>query len=306
MTNSIAAIARAKAEARAKEAAEALAAAEAKPAPKRLLPAVKPDVAVPDVGAARALSPAARRKLLLVGRSGLVMAAIGVAVPASAENENLPMEGVQLLNDLDADRRRLKEIQSVEHKIEAKRGMLPAYMPWVAGALQNPPSKTRLDEIAATVMIWSIDTGEFEAAMPIAQWLLQHNVDRLPGMDRTTATFVTEEIAEAALKAYRAGGDEAAAFRPGVLALVEDLVEIEDEVTGGRDMPDQVRAKLQKAIAHGILAGIDAAEPADARKRQEEALRRFQRALKLHDAAGVKKDIEQLQRILNKPDTPPA
>lgn len=40
-----------------------------------------------------------------------------------------------MLMQLAEHRRRLKQVQSIERKIEAKRTMLPEYMPWVQGVL---------------------------------------------------------------------------------------------------------------------------------------------------------------------------
>ena len=60
---------------------------------------------------------------------------------------------------LGVDLRRLKEIQSLEAKIELKRELLPGYIPWVAGVLEADGGAE--DDILAQVMVWAFDIGDF-------------------------------------------------------------------------------------------------------------------------------------------------
>ncbi len=201
---------------------------------------------------------------------------------------------VQLITDL----RRLKAIESTEAKIALKAELLPAYADYVAGFLQADTGVE--DETVSWVLVWRIDVGDYAGALPIADYMIRHNIG-LPGrIDRKTPTFVTEEIAEAALKSYALGGEPASAFPGAVLLDLEDLVD-------GCDMPDQVKAKLHKAKGRQLLWTAETTDD-DPKRRiaQESALKELQRALQLDDGAGVKKDIETLQRVLKKPDTPPA
>ena len=63
-----------------------------------------------------------------------------------------------------------------------------------------------------------------------------------------------------------------------------------------QDMPDEVRAKLHKALGYVHSSRIDST-PEDRRQSQREtALVHLRRALELHDKVGVKKDIERLER----------
>lgn len=231
-----------------------------------------------------------------LGAEGLAAAAAAAAAanddgPAAREAKLMQL---QLLDH----RQSLKAIQSREAKIALKRELLPLYDGWIAGVLAGGAGEP--DEVFTTIMIWRIDVGLFVEAVPMIQYALRWRLALPERINRTLATFVTEEIAEAALKAFAQGGDVAAAFPAGVLAAIEDLVD--DEDPGLReDMPDEVRAKLQKAIGKAILRDGE-----DDRTRQEQALKRFLRALELDEGAGVKKDVDQLQRKLNKPAPPPA
>ncbi|GIX38031.1 MAG: bacteriophage terminase endonuclease subunit [Silanimonas sp.] len=195
-------------------------------------------------------------------------AAPGESVPAHASAYEL------MLAQLAEDRRRLKALQSVERKIEAKRQMLPQYEAWVQGVLAG--GSGRQDDVLMTVMVWRIDTGDYPGALDIAEYALRHGLTLPDQYQRSTATVVVEEIAERALAALTAGE----AFDPQILERAERL-------TADCDMPDEARAKLHKAL--GLL--YQSTQPA-------EALRNFRRALALHERVGVKKEIERLEREL--------
>lgn len=197
--------------------------------------------------------------------------------------------------------RSLKAIQSQEQKIALKREILPQYEAWCEGVLAADTGAA--DVVLTTILVWRIDAGDYFNALPLIDYVMRHKLELPAHITRTPATFITEEIAEAALKAFDQGGDAAAAFPHGILSAIEDLVDHDDPDLRA-DMPDEVRAKLQKAIARAILLGGDGAAD-DERSRQEEALKRCLRALELDDKAGVKKDIEQLRRKLNKPAPEP-
>ncbi len=169
---------------------------------------------------------------------------------------------------LATDRQRLKAIQSIERKLAVKREVLPDYEDYVVGVLEGKPGVQ--DEVLVTVMVWRIDIGDFEAALNIADYALQHDLSLPSQYERTLATFITEEIAQAAL----ADPD----FSIAILQKLSTLVE-------PHDMPDPVRAKLHKAV--GLqLAPTDCAT----------ALLHLRRALTLNNRCGVKKDMDRLER----------
>lgn len=195
-------------------------------------------------------------------------------------------------HQLDEHRRQLKAIQSVERKIELKREILPLYADWIQGVFAAPGGGPRglHDEITVAVMVWCFDIGAFEEALPIAEYVLRYGLT-LPGNFKSSVpVFLVDTVADAAIKAYRAGGETATAFPAGVLVAIEDLVVDED-------MHDQCRAKLEKAIGAALLHG---ATDDDLVARQQQTLKRYVRALELDDGVGVKKDIEQLRSALKK------
>lgn len=195
------------------------------------------------------------------------------------------------------DLRRLKEIQSIERKIDAKREMLPEYASWVEGILQAT-AETGVgveDEVLATVMIWRIDVGDYAAALPLIDYVLRWNLALPKRYLRTAATLIVEEIADAALKRLSQGED----FPLDILTDIETLTE-------DHDMHDEVRAKLMKAIGLVAAARADLAEDASdgpaggKRAAQEQALAALRRAQGLNAKAGVVKSIEKIERELKK------
>lgn len=234
------------------------------------------------------------RRAAMVGAQVLAQRQAIDETPLTGATAEAGQMRVQLITDL----KRLKAIESTEAKIALKAQLLPAYADYVAGFLQANTGVE--DETVSWVLVWRIDVGDYAGALPIADYMISHKI-ALPGrIDRKTPTFVAEEIAEAALKAYALGGEPASAFPGAVLLDLEDLVD-------GCDMPDQVKAKLHKAKGRQLLWTAETTDD-DPKRRiaQESALKELQRALQLDDGAGVKKDIETLQRVLKKPDTPPA
>lgn len=177
---------------------------------------------------------------------------------------------------LDTDRRRLKEVQSIERKIEIKREVLPDYAAYVRGVLSA--NRRVQDDVLGYVLCWRIDIGDFEGALEVARFVLDNDLSLPDRFERTPATLIAEEPAVQALKAYDANKP----FDLDVLFKVNEL-------TAGRDMPDQVRAKLHFAIGRHMARIGD---------RDSEALFHLQRAVELHDKVGAKKDIEGLQRKL--------
>ena len=180
-----------------------------------------------------------------------------------------------MLAKLYADRRTLKDIQSQELKTERKRQMLPDYMPYIDGALQGSGTQ---DDVLMTIMVWFIDVGDYANALRIARYALAHQLAMPDRFARNTATVLAEEIADAQLNAVTTGQ------RPDGELLVKVAAMVDDQ-----DMPDQVRAKLYKAM--GLFF-----EPLD----PDSALEVFTRAFELNPKIGVKQNITQLTRRLKK------
>ncbi|AOV98012.1 terminase [Edwardsiella hoshinae] len=211
-----------------------------------------------------------------------------VSATLAAQRENTPLrhasEYEQMLVKLAADRRKLKGIQSVETKALHKRDMLPFYGPWISGVLAA--GRGAQDDIVMTVMLWRFDVDDITGALDIAEYALRHNLRMPEKHSRTTGCVVVEETAAAAARLRAAGA-----------ALSIDTLERAIALTVDQDMPDNVRARLHKTV--GLLLRDQGDNAA--------ALAQLQRAMQLDDNAGVKKEIQALERAIRpKPVKQPA
>lgn len=234
-----------------------------------------------------AMSPVMRAKLRSQARQ--VAAADPHGGPASTDAHQL------VLAQLVEHRRRLKDIQSVERKIEAKRAFLPVYDPWIDGTLAGGTGGQ--DPIVTTVLVWHIDAGNYERALQIARYAVRHQLDLPDQYERSLAVALIDEFGGAALSGKMSSA-QAREILPQVARLTDD-----------HDAPDQARAKLHKAFGYALLdktgpadVDVDKVNLEDAR----DALTHLTRALELWDQVGVKKDIERLARRLKNAGEPPA
>lgn len=192
---------------------------------------------------------------------------------------------LQLIRLADA-KRALKQVQSIERKAEVKRRVLPEFGPWIQGVLEA--GRGGQDDVLMTAMVWLIDIGDFPAALEIAAYALQHKLTLPDQYKRDVATLVAEEIAEQSTSAIAAG-------KPADLESLDRALLLTSEC----DMPDEVRAKLHKALGQAFQAQSGIAGDGELDKlAAQNALAHFKRALELHDRAGVKKEIERLERAL--------
>jgi tetratricopeptide (TPR) repeat protein len=208
-----------------------------------------------------------------------------VSASQAAQREQAPLRHAtayeQMLVKLAEDRRTLKNIRSNERKAEKKRELLPFYAPWVAGVLAD--GRGAQDDIVMTVMLWRLDAGDIAGALEIAPYALKYGLTS--DHRRTTPYMLVEEVALAAQRLRDAG-------EPVDLALLLTTLSLTD----GADVPDMVRARLHKVTG---LTLRDIGQNA-------EALAQFQRAMQLDRNAGVRKEIERLERALKpKPDAAP-
>lgn len=214
------------------------------------------------------------------------------AVAAASTAADQPMTGTGAyelqMAQLHQHHQQLKGIQSTQGKEELKAKLLPDYAPYVAGVLAG--GQGAQDEVLTTVMVWRFDAGDYQGGLDIAAYVLKHGLTMPDRFARTTGCLVAEEIAEAALKALKAGGT----FDIGLLAEA-------DRLTAGEDMPDEVRAKLMLAMGRVAAAQVDPDKPNPADVHSLEAARHFlTRALELHDKCGGKRDLELVDRQLKK------
>lgn len=192
------------------------------------------------------------------------------------------------------DKQRLKAIQSIQKKIDLKRQILPEYKEWIDGALQF--GNGAQDMVLTTLLVWHIDAGDFGRALEIAKYCLVHDLSLPDQYNRDVPTMLLDEIPGA----YLAGRFESPAAAIDILKEVKTLTE-------DADAPDQASAKLYKALGYaqiGKVGNSDIDFEAIPETSATSALENLKKALTLHDGAGVKKDIERLERRLKKaPDT---
>lgn len=234
-----------------------------------------------------------------VAAAGSPPAAASIAVaPHIPSNRSALTASAQISMRLTHDLRRLKEIKSVAAKVAAKREMLPEYRAWCDGLLEAGRMTVgrRLDnagggDVMATIMVWSIDIGDWRRALELAAHILRFDVAMPNRYQRDAASLIVEEIAEAALRLQ--AKDQA--FDLEVLERVEVL-------TNGIDMHDVIRAKLLKAIGIEIdrsaRAAAGAGDNGTALSLLCRSLPILLEAQTLHDRVGVKTTIRSVEKAI--------
>ncbi|MDR7024218.1 hypothetical protein J2X10_001755 [Pseudomonas peli] len=234
-----------------------------------------------------ALSPAKRHFL----RTTAAIEAAAAAGPSQT------MEGATAyehqLAQLAQHRLRLKQVQSTQGKASLKALLLPEYVPYVQGVLEA--GNGAQDEVLTTVMLWRIDAADYPGALEVAEYVIKHNLKMPDRFERTTGTLIAEEIAEAALKAQKAG-------ESFPLSILEQAARI----TAEQDMPDQARAKLHLAIGKALAGSVsDEGAVGIDLLHLEQAKQHLAKAIDLHSNCGGKKDLERVDRLLKKHAVPP-
>ena len=238
-------------------------------------------------------SPFRQHQLAVRAAMAAPMESTGIAPEFDPDNPQAA-EYQQLLASLHNDLRTLRDIQSVQGKIDRKRGMIAGYLPWVEGALAaGADDRAVQDEIVVTMMVWALDIDDWELGLTIAAHVLDHGLALPDRYTRTPACLVVDMIADRA-KA------EPAAVPLEVLTRAAAM-------TCGHDMPDQATAKLLRAIGLAWAARAEAfdptAESAVAGGKAmlvDAALTALREAVRLNAQVGVKKQIEQLEREAKK------
>ncbi len=195
------------------------------------------------------------------------------STPAKPQGDAYELHKAAIIEDT----RRLADIQSIERKVEAKRELLPAYEDYVHGVLEG--GKGQQDDVLMTLMVWYLDVGELQTAMDISEYAVHHGLETPDRYQRSTAALVSEEVADFALKL-----EDDAENQDEVLEQLQRALAMFAEA----DMHDQIKAKLFKAEGYLLRA---TGNPAT-------ALASLERALKLNEKIGVKKDIESLKKDL--------
>lgn len=212
------------------------------------------------------------------------------AAQAAASNPHGETQGTAYelqLAQLYEFKKRLKDIQSIKDKARMKAAMLPEMAPYLDGVLAADAGTQ--DEVLMTALIWSIDAGEYRRALQLAEYALRHNLKMPDQYQRSLATALQDEFADAVLTGALVG-DEAMTIAGQVLQLTNEL-----------DSHDQAKAKLYKAGGYALL-GKTKTNGVDFKKVKldacEKALPLLRQAMSLFEGIGVKKDIERLEQRL--------
>ena len=182
-----------------------------------------------------------------------------------------------LLADLKKDKQILKAIESIQDKQLAKKEMLPRYQAWIDGVLKNPQPLAH-DEVFSTVLLWRIDAGLLDEAVPLAIYAIEHQMANSDEFKRSLVCIVYEQIS-----ARLADGIDISAEN------LDQLIGLAQCKTAEGfhkiNIPDQVSAKFFKAAGRFYLENTDD-------KACAKAL--FELALSYDANCGVKKKIEEL------------
>lgn len=238
------------------------------------------------------------RKLAARAAAEAGTATPGRAAPMPKTGESASEYRV-LLAALHDDLRTLSEVQSITDRNPMKAEMAAKFLPWVKGALEaGAAGKAAQDEIVVTIMIWAIDYRDIDFALDIAAHVLKHGLTLPERYNRTAACLIAEELAEVYLR--EPGSVSAAQLARAAL------------MTDGRDMPDQARAKISKAIGRASLAaaqgydpGADNAVAGGKAGLLQAAIDAFKEAIRRHDKCGAKLDLKLAETELAKLGTPP-
>lgn len=245
----------------------------------------------------RRLTPAQR----LMQRRSASVAAGGAPRARGGAQEAAGAEYRLALAELGECLRELKQVQARDSKIARKRDLIDRFDDWTAGVLDAHRSGAPAvqDDIVLTMMVWALDIEDHDRALPLVAYVLDNDLKMPERYTRTAPTVIAEIAAEAAIA--RIGLDDT----PSI-----DFLQLIEESTRERDMIDEVRAKLHKAIGLTLARlatppeGETDAEASDRaggrRAALTAAVTHFKAALHRHAKAGVKKDLEKAERELAK------
>lgn len=213
-----------------------------------------------------------------------------LAAKQAENNEERPLENAneyeRMLMQLRDDKQILKGIKATDKKVEAKKTMLPNYDGWIDGVLEG--GNGTQDDVLATCMLWHLDCGNYDQALPIVEYMLVHEIKMPDAHRRDVATVLVDEVGAAALKALKANEG----FNVDIINQVFDLID-------SLDLHDQPKARLHKAKAYALQTDEAFAED---QANLTAVLKEFNAAYQLDTSSGVKKDIERIERLLKNLD----
>lgn len=186
----------------------------------------------------------------------------------------------RLLKNLHDDKVLLKSVSSIADKVHIKKQALPVYQEWIDGITAAGTVQAD-DRIAATVIVWMIDCGLLDEAMPLADVLIHSGLESADEYSRSMPEIIVEQMAD-----QIESGSEISA--ESLKTLIEWATAKKEDGLHEINLADVIRAKLLKA----------AGEKAEAADDNETALTLYRQAVGYNDKAGVKKRIEALEKQL--------
>lgn len=230
------------------------------------------------------LALAHKRRVLALGSTAVaaLAAAAGMAYtpgdalssPANARKHLMLQEAA-----LDQDLARISDIKGLAGRQTLKREeLLPKYQEYVQRYCEselNFPNR-----VAVQVMVWLFDTGQFEDALELADFLMEQG-QQMPERfkRRDIQTFVADAICEWAYAEYKANRSPE--------PYLSDLL---PRVDGEWDLTEQIPSKYHKLI------GMRAMEEGQL----EVALKHLERSTELYAQAGNDTRIDKVRKALAK------
>ncbi|SDF04629.1 phage terminase small subunit [Rhodospira trueperi] len=210
----------------------------------------------------------ARARSLALADAARAHAAGSPAGPAPAGPAPAAGSGLdRMLAQLKRDRDQLRGIQSMVARAEAKRELMPDYMPYVDGVLEADTG--RQDPVVVHMMIWALDVGDHATMLRLAGYVIRHGLAMPEGFERPPAAWLVEELARVAM-------DD-----PAALPHLDDALRL----TSDMDMHDPIRAKALRVLGEAVL-GTDPAL----------AVERLERALAYDPKVGARKALDAARK----------
>ncbi len=179
---------------------------------------------------------------------------------------------------LESDLLRLKRITSHSKRDELKRTeLIPRYIEYLNGVMEA--GQGGQNDVLVRVMIWCIDAGEFNRAIDLAAYAIQHDMSSPEGFQRDIKNILAGDIARKCIDLLKLGRAVSAFERP-----VNKIYKL----SADWDLVDKIRAQLER-----LQAEIKAAT------KPGEALEHAERAWLLDQAVGVIPLKKRLQKQIS-------
>lgn len=217
------------------------------------------------------MSLARNHKLRVLAEKQSVATAQTSSVKAQGSEHDLMYAGLR------AHEITLKLLKSIKAKIEMKAEFLPEYSAYVDGVLAADTGLQ--DQVIMKIMVWRLDVGDLAGALEIGEYALRHDLKMPEQFSRDAATMLLEQASD-----YILESDDTTREAEFINILAEISL-----LTTDHDMPDEVRAKANKAL--GILL-----QETDV----EAAISYLKLALDYDTGSGVKTLLKRLEKALEK------